>query len=95
MGNYFDADNISHGFLRDRNGNFITFDAPDAGHVPDSVEGTYPFGINPQGAISGWYVDDSDVNHGFVRGTVANLQFDVPGAGDGGSSSSVLLRTVR
>ena len=82
MGNYFDADNISHGFLRNRNGSFSTFDAPGAGHVPDSLEGTYPFGINPQGAISGWYVDDSDVNHGFVRGTGGQFfTFDVPGAG--------------
>jgi hypothetical protein len=84
MGNYFDADNISHGFLRNRNGSFTTFDAPGAGHVPDSLEGTYPFGITPPGAISGWYVDDSDVNHCFVRGTGGEFHtFDVPGAGTG------------
>src|SRR6266536_2054718 len=53
MGNYFDADNLSHGFLRDRNGAFTTFNAPGAGNV----QGTYPFGINTNGAITGWYVD--------------------------------------
>ena len=36
MGNYFDADNLSHGFLLDKNGVFTTFDAPDAGTVPGS-----------------------------------------------------------
>jgi hypothetical protein len=84
MGNYFDADTLSHGFLRDRNGAFTTFDAPDAGSVPGSFQGTYPFGINANGAITGWYVDDANVNHGFVRDSHgALIQFDVPGAGTG------------
>jgi len=84
MGNYFDADNLSHGFLLDRNGAFTTFDAPDAGHVPGVDDGTYPFGINTKGAITGWYVDDADANHGFVRGkNGAIVEFDVPGAGPG------------
>jgi hypothetical protein len=82
MGNYFDADNLSHGFLRNENGTFTTFDAPDAGSVPGSFEGTYPFGINMNGAITGWYVDGADVNHGFVRDKHgAFTEFDVPGAG--------------
>ena len=84
MGNYFDADTLSHGFLRDRNGVFTTFDAPDAGNVPGSFQGTYPFGINTNGAITGWYVDDANVNHGFVRDRHgAFVEFDVPGAGTG------------
>src|SRR4051794_9491287 len=62
MGNYLDADNLSHGFLMDRNGAFTTFDAPHAGNVPGSLQGTYPFGINPNGAITGWYVDEANVN---------------------------------
>jgi hypothetical protein len=82
MGNYFDADNLSHGFLRNTDGTFVTFDAPDAGTVPGSLEGTYPFGINTNGAITGWYVDGADVNHGFVRDNGgAIVEFDVPGAG--------------
>jgi len=84
MGNYFDADNLSHGFLMDRNGAFTTFDAPDAGTVPGLDDGTYPFGINANGATTGWYVDDADVNHGFVRDKHgAIVEFDVPGAGAG------------
>ena len=84
MGNYLDADNLSHGFLMDRTGAFTTFDAPDAGNVPGSLQGTYPFGINPNGAIMGWYVDVENVNHGFVRDKHgALIEFDVPGAGMG------------
>jgi hypothetical protein len=84
MGNYIDADNLSHGFLRYADGTFTTFDAPDAGHVPGVDDGTYPFGINTRGAITGWYVDDADANHGFVRGKNGTLvEFDVPGAGPG------------
>ena len=90
-----DADNLSHGFLQDSNGAFTTFDAPDAGHVPGSDDGTLPFGINTNGAITGWYVDDADVNHGFVRDKHgAFVEFDVPGAGRA-SSSSALLQTGR
>src|SRR5438046_2554529 len=84
IGNCRDADNVSHGFILDRNGAFTTFDAPDAGHVPGVDDGTYPFGINTKGAITGWYVDDADANHGFVRGkNGAIVEFDVPGAGPG------------
>lgn len=82
MGNYFDTDNLSHGFLRDKNGGFATYDVPDAGSNVDSFEGTYPFGINPSGAITGWYVDGADVNHGFVRAPNGDIaRFDVPNAG--------------
>src|SRR5205814_473751 len=75
---------VSHGFQRDSNGCFTTFDAPDAGNVPGSLQGTYPFGINTSGAITGWYVDEANVNHGFVRDRHGALvEFDVPGAGTG------------
>jgi hypothetical protein len=32
-----------------------TFDAPGAGTNPNQGEGTFPFGINPQGTITGFY----------------------------------------
>ena len=84
MGNYFDADNLSHGFLRDRNGAFTTFNAPGTGNVPGPFQGTYPFAINTKGAITGWYVDATNVNHGFVRDKHgAIVEFDLPGAGTG------------
>jgi hypothetical protein len=82
MGNYIDADNVSHGFLMDRTGIFTTFDAPNAGTGP--FQGTFPFGINSNGAITGWYTDEANVNHGFVRDRHgAIVEFDVPGAGTG------------
>jgi len=84
MGNYLDPDNVSHGFLMDKKGVITTFDAPHAGNVPGSLQGTYPFGINASGAITGWYVDEANVNHGFVRDRRGALvEFDVPGAGTG------------
>jgi hypothetical protein len=65
-----------------KTGTFTTYDAPGAGTGP--LQGTYPFGINTAGAISGWYVDASDVNHGFVRDRHgAIVEFEVPGAGTG------------
>jgi hypothetical protein len=84
MGNYFSQDTLSHGFLRDNNGAFLSFDAPGAGTNPGTFEGTYPFGINPSGAITGWYIDGDDMNHGFIRDeNGAFTTFDVPGAGTG------------
>jgi hypothetical protein len=66
----------------DRNGVFTTFDAPSAGTGP--LQGTFPFGINPNGAITGFYTDEANVNHGFVRDKHGELvEFDVPGAGTG------------
>jgi hypothetical protein len=73
----------------DGNWSFITtFDAPGAGTDPG--QGTYPNGINSLGAIVGWYVDASNVNHGFVRypgGAITTI--DVPGAGIGAGQGTV------
>ena len=81
MGVYIDADDVSHGFLLDKNGAFTTFDAPDAGNVQAPSKGTYPWGINTNGEITGYYVDGTNVNHGFVRDKHgAIVEFDVPGA---------------
>src|SRR6266480_2061469 len=67
MGNYFTPDTLSHGFLRNTDGTFVTFDAPDAGNVPGSLQGPYPFGIAPNGAVTGFSYDANNVVHGFVR----------------------------
>jgi hypothetical protein len=58
-------------------GAFIEFDAPDAG--TSSGQGTFPFAINPEGAVTGYYNDANSIAHGFVRtagGTIAT--FDAP-----------------
>src|SRR5712671_1761069 len=43
----------------------MTFDAPGAG--TGSGQGTFPNGINEPGTITGYYIDNNDVSHGFLR----------------------------
>ena len=43
----------------------ITFDAPGAG--TSAGQGTFAFSINQPGTIAGYYLDKSNVYHGFVR----------------------------
>jgi hypothetical protein len=81
-GSYSDANDVQHGFLRNPDGTFTTFDPPG------SVS-TGPTGINPEGAITGFYYDAAFVLHGFVREQDSNAQnrddsitaFDAQGAG--------------
>jgi hypothetical protein len=59
----------------------ITFDA--------GPNGTIPTGINPEGAITGWFYDPGGVLHGFVRaadGTVT--AFDAGPAGPAGTGTA-------
>ena len=65
-GYYLDANNVYHGFLRSPEGKFTTFDAPGANTTPGSYSGTFPVSINDQGAITGYYLDTNNVNHGFL-----------------------------
>jgi hypothetical protein len=59
----------------DDSGTYTTFDAPGA------VNGTFPFAINPAGAITGFYYDANFVSHGFLRAGDGTLTtFDDPGA---------------
>jgi cell envelope opacity-associated protein A len=66
-GIYLDANNVYHGFLRTPDGKFTTFEAPGADRTPGSLNGTFPYGINDQGVITGYYLDANNVSHGFVR----------------------------
>ena len=67
-GRYIDADNVNHGFLRTSAGDkLITFDAPAAGKTSGSGQGTFPGGVNKEGAITGHYIDSNNVNHSFLR----------------------------
>jgi len=81
-GSYVDASGVSHGFLRAPDGAITLFDAPGAG--TGSGQGTFTTftdGLNPAGALAGYYVDPNGGNHSFVRapdGTITT--FDVPGA---------------
>ena len=59
---------------------YTTFDAPGAGTGPN--QGTLALAIDPAGAITGYYIDASGVNHGFLRTTKGTITtVDVPGAG--------------
>jgi hypothetical protein len=64
-GDYRDASNVYHGFVRNKKGSITTFDAPDAGTGSD--QGTFGTSINGAGDITGGYEDASGVGHGFVR----------------------------
>jgi hypothetical protein len=64
-GNYVDASDVNHGFVRGTDGAITTFDAPGAGTGPG--QGTIPLCNNPVDAITGDYLDASDVFHGFLR----------------------------
>lgn len=81
-GMYFAANNSYHGFVRaGATGNITEFDVPTA---PTTIghRGTLPMSIDSGGDIAGFYVDGSDIRHGFER--LANGTFttiDAPGAG--------------
>ena len=80
-GNYIDSQNISHGFLRSPEGEFITLDAPGARSAAGSFDGTFPSSINNSGTITGNFIDSQDLNHGFLRSPRGEfITFDVPGA---------------
>src|SRR5213596_1214685 len=56
---YTDSALVSHGFLRDKNGGFTTFDVPGATAGP----GTFPFAISAGGEITGFYDNGTNGNH--------------------------------
>jgi hypothetical protein len=81
-GHYIDSGNVSHGFLRDENGVFSTFDAPGAGTDPG--QGTLGGGFAPDGAVMGNYYDADSLSHGFLRDKNGVFTtFDSPSAGTG------------
>lgn len=68
VGSFLDSDNVFHGFqcvsgcASPRT--FTTFNAPGAG--AGAFQGTITFSINACGVMAGYYVDASNVAHGFV-----------------------------
>jgi hypothetical protein len=77
-----DSGNVSHGYVRARDGTFVTFNAPGAG--TGSGQGTLAFSISPNGTITGYYFDSGSVVHGYVRARDGTFTtFDVPGTGTG------------
>lgn len=65
-------------------GSFVTFD------VPAAVNGTLPFGINPAGAVTGYFYDANFVGHGFLRASDGTFTtFDAPNDVNGTYPSSI------
>ena len=64
-GDYLDAGNVYHGFLRAKNGSITKFDVPGAG--TGSGQGTIALSNDPADAITGYYIDSKNVYHGFLR----------------------------
>jgi hypothetical protein len=84
------ANNSFSAFVRHPNGKFTTFTVAGAG--TGANQGTIPYSINPKGEITGYYVDGSNVCHGYVRlsdGTITSI--DVPGAGTGAGQGTFAL----
>lgn len=86
-GSYVDANFVFHSFLLNNGGALTVFEAPGAGDVTGSYQGTQPAifsALNNHGEVIGSYTDASNVEHGFSRsadGTITD--FDAPGAGTG------------
>jgi len=69
-GIYFDANSVQHGFVRNPNGEFTSFDAPGAGTGINQGTGCpsdCPVSLNDFGAITGIYIDANYVYHGYLR----------------------------
>jgi len=73
-GEYVDASDVNHGFVRALACTLTTFDVPAAATGP--FEGTIPLSNNSAGAITGYYIDASDVTHGFLRNPVGRSSVD-------------------
>ena len=77
-GTYSDSSGVTHGFVRDAQGNITTFDAPDVG--PRGP--TWPIELNSHGQVTGHFADANDVIHGFVRARSGSVvEFDAPSSG--------------
>jgi hypothetical protein len=82
VGGAYDANFVLHGFIRNINGAIITFDVPGAGSTPGSGEGTLALGASFFGLSTGYWIDSSEVFHGFLRyPNGAIFKFDAPGSG--------------
>jgi hypothetical protein len=98
-GDFIDSNASSHGFVRYPDGEIVTFDAPGAGSgncVPPIIcaNGTTGLSINPEGTVSGQYVDKDGVFHGFLRSSSGLIQrFDAPGAGTSSGQGTFVTST--
>ena len=72
VGNYLDANCIGHGFVKLKNGMFITID-------PKGSTYTEAWGISNNGQITGWYDDENFLSHAYIATPQQkSCQVDVP-----------------
>ncbi len=81
-GYYYDRNNVAHGFVRDVDGNFTTFDAPGGGN--QNSQGTLASSINDNGEITGYVISSNNNARGFFRDASGTIKlFRAPAAGGG------------
>ena len=75
-GNYYDSNNVSHGFLRTVDGTITTFDPPGSTNTQVGDSGC----INDQDVIVGYFAESNGVLfHGYIRAANGNITvIDVP-----------------
>lgn len=79
VGGFEDAAEVTHGFVRSRNGKIRVVDVRGAGTA--QFQGTSVDDINNGGTISGTFIDSAGGQHGFLREPGKKLvKFDPPGA---------------
>jgi hypothetical protein len=92
VGYFVDDNTVYHGFVRSPFGHLKTIDAPGAGAVPGSAQGTIVESINDEGTIAGQYQDANYVYHCFLRYLDGRIiTFDAPGAGTGPNQGSLAV----
>src|SRR5258706_7077166 len=89
-GFWVDANEVQHGFIRDRDGSSAIFDVSDAGTGPN--QGTVPLSINARGAVAGLYVDAGFAQHAFIRSPNGDMTtWDATGAGSAPGQGTVAV----
>jgi hypothetical protein len=73
--------------MRSPKGKFTTLNAPGAG--AGANQGTSAWSINSKGEITGYYIDGSNVYHGYVWADDTITSIDVPGAGAGSGQGTL------
>ena len=84
-GLFSDAGNTWHGYMRNRDGSFISFDIPGA--TPTGLYlGTF-YGLTASGSFVGYYSDGDGVSHGWLRAKDGDItKIDGPGIGTAAGS---------
>jgi len=93
IGSFFDANFVSHGFLRIASGAIATFDEPNAG-TTGNFPGTSPVAFNERGAIVGCFGDNDNSTFAFLRDSAGIYSTLIPPGGSVGGFSSACFTTI-